>query len=1110
MRVFYFLLVWLLCIAGILHAQPVNVVGVSVTGRFNSCSGGSNLPTVTANLISTGSGSSVSSGVFQCNNRCDSSKIRVTISGIRWNKSPNAEWLHGLFLPANAGFSVTPVSVPPGFITYNPGCVGTCPSGSGTNGGPGFYFDNTTGNSCCGTVTANDGFPCNNYGDVTIDCGGSFSISFDMTFCNSIITSGFYQFIFTGTSDGETGCYNFNDMLPHHIAFTIMTQPCSLPVMNLSASVPERHCTGSLVNYTSTLTGTCTGNTIFWWDAPTGGNLLGSGSPFVFDPAGSACPAGTTLYATCCPGSNTICVLREPVTIPGTCLPLQIDSVSKSNGVCGQPGAINAVFLSNTQGIVNYTLQPGGITNTTGIFPNLTQTQYTLQVTDASQCTVSTVISISQSTAVQLGAPQMTSPDCINPFSGSITVVANGGTTPYLYSISPTATQSSPGVFTSLNSQSYTIQVSDNTGCSSSMVVVLQPSLSPVFSSILITPPLCYGDQNASIQATATGGSGTLTYTLQPALLSNTSGQFLNLTSGVYQITCTDTMGCSHDSTITINDPLPLQLSTLNSTPVSCSYLSDGSIQCTGTGGTGNYTYHLNPGAINNTTGYYGNLASGLYTLTLSDGNNCSYTQTVWVDSVPILGILQLQGINATCFGSNNASIQVQGTGGTAPYIYTVNPGAASSSSGFFNGLGSGIYTLQIHDQHNCLYTDSIQLISPPAMVWQNTQFTHPNCAGTNTGSIVVQATGGSGSIQYQLMPGGLNSTTGNFTMLNAGFYTVTAIDANNCLLTTVFQLVSPTVLQWTLNSSTDVSCFGQANGIIEVQASGGTGILNYQLWMPLQNNSSGLFNSLNPATYSVQVTDANGCSLQTTLLISEPAPLQFTNTTLFIPACFGNSNGSIQTNGSGGTTPYSFTLLPSSFQNNTGLFNSLSAGNYTIQLSDWNGCTNDTTIQIVNPLPLVLDSVEVQTTTCLPGNDGIITIWASGGNAPLQYSHGGPFQTSNQFSSMNSGSYTLTVLDANGCSITSVQTLQTPNAPQILQVYTDSVTCHGYSDGSVQVVAGGGSGLLTYTIQPGTIINSTGLFSLLSGGLYTVSVKDSLPRDNLFGNLVHVWLYDP
>lgn len=375
-----------LCMASV-KAQVISVTGVGVTGRFNSCTG-SNIPTVTASLVSTSGGASVSGGLFTCLNPCDSSTIRVTISNVKWNQTPNSEWLHGIFLPASAGFSVSPVTIPTGFITYNAGCAGTCPSGSGTNGGPGFYFDNTNGNSCCGTVTTNDGFPCNNYGDVTKACNASLSMTFDLTFCNSIIVTNNHQFILTGSSDGETGCWNFNDLLPHHITFTIPTVPCTSTNINPQATLPERTCVGSVENYTSILTGTCNASTIYWWDAATGGSLVGTGSPFIYDPAGSACPAGITLYATCCSGMNTTCVPRVAVTIPGSCDPLTIASVVTTNTICDVMGAVNSVNVLNSIGTINYTLDPGSMLNSTGIFTGLNQTSYTITVDDASGCRV--------------------------------------------------------------------------------------------------------------------------------------------------------------------------------------------------------------------------------------------------------------------------------------------------------------------------------------------------------------------------------------------------------------------------------------------------------------------------------------------------------------------------------------------------------------------------------------------------------------------------------------------------------------------------------------------------------------------------------------------------
>jgi hypothetical protein len=129
-----------------IFGQTVNITGLSTTGRFNNCLNNNGnpypAPTVTATLMPSSTGTSIVGGNLVCNDNCGTTTLRIDMNGMRWNQTPNSEWLHGIFLPANAGFTIAPVIIPPGFITYA-GCVGTCPSGSGTNGGPGFYFDNT-------------------------------------------------------------------------------------------------------------------------------------------------------------------------------------------------------------------------------------------------------------------------------------------------------------------------------------------------------------------------------------------------------------------------------------------------------------------------------------------------------------------------------------------------------------------------------------------------------------------------------------------------------------------------------------------------------------------------------------------------------------------------------------------------------------------------------------------------------------------------------------------------------------------------------------------------------------------------------------------------------
>ncbi|MBK7762972.1 MAG: gliding motility-associated C-terminal domain-containing protein [Bacteroidetes bacterium] len=1074
-----------------LQAQNINVIGVGVTGRFNSCSG-SNLPTISANLISTSGGASVTGGVFNCLNVCDSSKIRVAISGIRWNKSPNAEWLHGIFLPANAGFSVIPVTLPTGFIAYNAGCVGTCPSGSGTNGGPGFYFDNTAGNACCGTVVSADGLPCNNYGSVNIDCGGSFSMTFDLTFCNSIINSSSYQFVLHGTSDGETGCYNFNDLLAHNITFTIPTSPCPTNAINPIATAPVRTCVGATVNYKSTLTGTCSGPNIYWWNAATGGTLVGSGSPFVYDPAGSACPAGTTLYATCCSGINTTCVQRVPVTIPGVCNTIQLGAINVTNSTCTTLGSINSVIVNNAQGAVSYTLNPGGVTNSTGVFAGLNLSSYTIVASDAGLCSTSSVVNIIQPAPLAFNAPIVTGVSCSAPSSGQISISAVGGTGTLVYDINPTATQLPVGTFINLSAQTYTITVTDITNCSVTTVVNIASPPVLNWNTISIDSITCNGLSDAEIIATCNGGSGSIVYTFMPGSISNTLGNFNGIGAGNYTITAADALGCTNSTIVTIINPAPLIWDNINLSPTTCVALLDGSIHALANGGTGFLTYQLLPLGSTNTNGIFNGLASANYTLQVSDIHACSIDTQIFIAQATAITFNAPLVIEPICFGDNNGSIQINASGGTGSFTYNVLPGSINNTTGQFSNLGAGNYTVTVMDANGCTQSSSITISQPSPINFVSTNMIPLTCFGSNDGSIQVGANGGTGSINYTLQPSGISNSSGQFFNLAGGLYTITAMDMVACTQSLVIMVDEPNLLNWVNVVANDVSCNGGNDASLLASASGGTSSISYTI-LPLGiNNASGLFTTLSAGIYTVQASDANGCSLSTLVNIAQPTVVNITSINTTDITCFGFTNGALQVNVNGGMGGYNFFLSPTGSSNTTGSFTNLAAGNYTIQVSDANGCTGTSAIQIITPTQLQINSINSSVPTCVPGNDAIINIIANGGTPSYLYSIGSGFQTANQFANVGAGFYTITLSDANGCTAISSYQISTPGTPIINNVNSIPVACNGLTNGSLSVSTSGGSGLLTYTLQPLGLSNIIGNFSSLSAGTYTVIVTDA------------------
>ncbi|GBL34504.1 serine-rich adhesin for platelets [Filimonas sp.] len=1091
MKKLLFILVFSLAVI-VADAQVINITGIGVTGRFNTCNG-SNIPAISASLISTSGGASVSGGLFTCLNPCDSSTIRVTISNAKWNKSPNNEWLHGLFLPASAGFSVSPVSIPPGFLTYNNGCVGTCPSGSGSNGGPGFYFDNSNGNSCCGTVTANDGFPCNNYGDATMACNAALSMTFDLTFCNSIITTSSHQFIVTGSSDGETGCWNFNDGLPHKITFTIPTVPCTPGNINPSATLPVRTCIGNTVNYTSTLTGTCNASSVYWWDAAIGGNLVGTGSPFVYDPAGSSCPVGTTLYATCCSGINTTCVPRVPVTIPGVCNPLSISAASTSNTICGVLGAVNSVTVVNGQGAIIYTLDPGGIINSSGVFTGLNQNAYTVTAGDATGCTATTLINILQPAPIAFSLPLITNTTCIDPSAGQIIVTASGGVGVLTYSINPVSTQALPGIFTGLTAQSYTITATDITNCTATTLVTLATPAQPIWNTVSGVGITCHGANDGSIQAIAAGGSGLLSYTLQPSGIANTSGTFNGLNGTVYTIQVSDANGCGTTTTVNIVDPPVLVWSNINMSPTSCSYLNDGAFNALATGGTSSIQYQLLPSGSLNSSGVFTGLSAGNYTVQAMDANNCSITALITILAAPSIVFANPIITSPLCHGGVNGQLSMAASGGTGSMTYSLNPTGTSNTIGIFSSLSAGNYTVTATDNNTCSNTTTVSISEPTALQFSSNSLTSPSCNSGTNGSINVLAAGGTGIINYTLQPSGNSNNTGSFISLSSGSYTVTASDVNGCTLSTILLMTQPPVLNWTSATGNTVSCNGGNNGSITSSVIGGTGSISYTIQPGAITNTTGNFSSLLANTYTIQASDANGCTTSTTVLITQPTPVLWTSVNNTNVQCNGASDATISISASGGSGIITYSLFPTGTSNTNGVFTGLTANNFTIQATDANGCSLTTNINISQPTALLINNINNTAPSCVPGNDATITINAGGGTLTYSYSIGGPSQAGNSFSNIGAGNYTITVTDAHNCTVTSVQTVITPNGPVITSSSSSPVSCFGGNNGSIQVTSSGGTGIINYTLQPGNITNTSGNFNSLTAFGYSITATDIL-----------------
>jgi inosine/xanthosine triphosphate pyrophosphatase family protein len=544
---------------------------------------------------------------------------------------------------------------------------------------------------------------------------------------------------------------------------------------------------------------------------------------------------------------------------------------------------------------------------------------------------------------------------------------------------------------------------------------------------------------NGVINAAATGGSG-FKFSLNEGGFKDT-GYFTGLAAADYMIVAKNTWGCTDTAYVTVGSFNPCAGVTIvvNTTKTDAtSGQSNGSITATATGGTG-FTYSLNSGAYQS-SGTFNSLAAGNYTITAKNSNGCTGTAQVTIGvNNPCAGItvvVTTAQVNPT-IGQSNGSITASATGGSG-FTYSINNGAFQSS-GTFSGLTEGIYTITAKNSNGCTGVKQVTLTAtdPCAGVTVTVSTTQVNpTTGQSNGSITATATGGSG-FTYSLNNGAYQSS-GTFTGLATGNYTVTAKNSNGCLGTTQVALGStnPCAGITVVVTTTQVNpTTGQSNGSITASATGGTGF-TYSLNGGAYQ-ASGTFNGLAAGAYTVTAKNSNGClgSTQVTLTATNPcAGITVVVTTTQVNPATGQSNGSITASATGGTG-FTYSLNGGAYQT-SGTFSGLAAGTYTVTAKNSNGCLGSTqvTLTATNPCTntnITITNAIVAYTPCVTPASGKITVTATGSSGYTYNLNSGAYQTSNIFSSLSAGTYTVGVKDLNGCTGTASATVgTTPQGP--------------------------------------------------------------------------------
>jgi gliding motility-associated-like protein len=774
-----------------------------------------------------------------------------------------------------------------------------------------------------------------------------------------------------------------------------------------------------------------------------------------------------------CTGSTNFNITQGASTVGGSVL-------TQTNIAGCNAGNTGAVTISPSGGSAPYSYSiDNGPAQGGAVFNNLSGGGHSVRITDANGCTAVVPVTIIQTGSSITGTATVTNATC--NMLGAATITPAGGAAPYTFSLNGSAFQSNP-TFSNLPIGIQPLTIKDNLGCigTVSVNIVANPVTLTVGASV--QPVRCTTLGSAVLSAT--NGAPQYFYSVDGGPLQSNNA-FANLIAGSHVAQVTDANGCTSTAIFVVtNAPATLSLAANNTTAVTCSGTATGTMTLSATGGVAPYQYS-NGGAFQNNSNFSG-LVSGTYNVIVRDNNGCTASTSVAINQPSTTVQLTFANItNATCYGASTGSFTLVGNGGVLPYTYSVEVNASwiATTNPTFNNLAEGAYRVRVTDVNGCTDDHIINIRQPSIIVPSVSNLTNVLCAGGNTGSATVTASGGTTPYQYAIN-GGANQTVSTFTNLGQMQHTVIVTDARGCTASVTANVASPSAINTLATNQSNVTCFGASDGRVIVNATGGTSPYLYN------NSNNNVFSGLAAGSFNVTVTDANGCSKIQTTPITQPNPITIAASASNV-SCNGGNNGTISLNPNGGTPPYRYSVNGGSYDNNSTIAN-ITSGVYTIAVSDANGCTASRTAVVAQPSSVVSGIVSnLAAATCNGVSNGSATIVGSGGVLPYMYSIGGTFVSSGSFIGLPGGNYTASVRDANGCIFTTSFVINQP--AQAVLATAQNVTnnlCANTAAGSFVVTAAGGGGTYTYSLNGGAFgaINS---YSGLANSAYNVIVKD-------------------
>jgi len=683
-----------------------------------------------------------------------------------------------------------------------------------------------------------------------------------------------------------------------------------------------------------------TGATSYTW-APNTNLSATTGSTVTANPFFTTTYTVTGINGTATGTQTVVVVVNTPPTVNIT---------PSSPSIC----IGNSVNLTASGTSVSYVWTPAtGLSASTGATvtatPGSTAT-YTATGTSAAGCTGANSVTVVVNTQPTLSVTPSAPGICAG--GGAVNIKATGATT-YFWSPAAGLNVTTGGNVNASPTVTTTYKVVGKNGACADSTYVKVIVDKAVTVNLTTTNVTCNGTCNGTSQAVAVGGISPYTYswsTTPPQSTASATG----LCPGTYTVTVNDSIGCAGFATATITQPTALSASTI---PVNTTCgQSNGQGIANVSGGTTPYTYSWNSVPVQ-TTQTATALAPGSYVLTVTDANNCTTTANLVINASTAPSI-NVKVTSSNC-GINTGMAVANVTGGSSPYNYSWNNGSTTAKD---SGLGAGVYIITVTDKNGCSSFKAVTVSDTNGPSISANTVVDNKCSGQANGSVSITVTGGTKPYHYIWSNG---STIASIGGLQAGPYQVTVSDGGGCSIVKSFTITSPAPVSLT-TSTTQASC-GVSDGSASVTASGGTSPYSYA-WSTAATSTT--ISNVGAGTYSVLVTDKNGCKDSTDASVSNAAGPVATISSLVNVNCSTGIMGSITVSDSGGTTPYTYLWSNGA---STSSIDSLAAGNYNVVVTDAGGCKGTTNATIGQVLP---PAISICMVTVNPATEYNMVIW--------------------------------------------------------------------------------------------------------------------------------------